>query len=216
MSGIPRAGTDHSAPAVDTEDIPRAFLASRLPQAAGDELARRLEFVRRRGRTGCCRWIPRERWHLTLRFFGTLPAAQLGALDAALTPLAATSAAIGCSWASTLALPSWRQPGVVAFAVASGGMLEALAQRVDAALADAFGAPDKPFLAHVSVMRLRLPSAREIAQTRAAFAQIDVADWPHFELSAIALYRSDLPPDGPRYTALREYPFGGEPRRLAE
>jgi 2'-5' RNA ligase len=188
-------------------DVPRAFLACRLPHAAEDDLARRLADAKRSASARVYRWIRREHWHLTLRFFGALPAARFEAADAAVASAAADSTPFLARLVAVRALPSWRQPHVVAFVLASDGALEALATRLDAGLVDVVGAPDKPFLPHLSVLRVRHPRPSDVGRVRAAFEAIDVSDAPQFEVASMTLYRSDLERDGPHYTALRVYPF---------
>ena len=190
-----------------TDDVPRAFLACRLPRAAQGDLVRRLADVRRGASARCYRWVRPEHWHLTLRFFGALPATRFLSVDTALASVASDTAAFACSLTAPRALPSWRQPNVVAFGVASGGALESLVERLGAALVDTLGAPDKPFLPHLSVLRLRRPRTSEVERVRVAFGEIDVAATPAFELTSMVLYRSDLLREGPRYTALRVYGF---------
>lgn len=197
------------APAVD---VPRAFLACRLPHPTEDDLARRLADVKRSASARVYRWIRREHWHLTLRFFGALPAARFEAADAAMASAAADSTPFLARLVAVRALPSWRQPHVVAFVLESGGALEALAARLDAGLDGVVAPPDKPFLPHLSVLRMRHPRPSDVERARAAFEAIDVSDAAAFEVASMTLYRSDLERDGPRYTPLRVYPFAPAPQ----
>lgn len=190
-------------------DIPRAFLACPLSDHDAQALFERLTEARRHVRSRSLRWIPPGHWHLTLRFFGALRADALDLLDALLRPLAARVGAPTCRWRAPLALPSWPRAGVIAFGIDGGAALEELASAVTATLAPEFGSPDKPFLAHLTVMRLRNPSRRDLAHVRTVFDHVRVDDWPAFTLPGLRLYRSELDPAGARYSVLRDYPFAG-------
>lgn len=190
-------------------DIPRAFLACPLSAHDAHALFERLADARRHVRSRSLRWIPPAHWHVTLRFFGALRGAAPETLDALLRPVAAALVAPTCHWRAPLALPSWPRAGVIALGLDGGAALGEVAAAVTAALTPGFGAPDRPFLAHLSVMRLRNPSRRDLAHVRTVFDHVQVEDWLPFTLASMRLYRSDLDPAGARYTVLREYPFGG-------
>ena len=58
----------------------RLFVAIRLPEEVVDDLDAALDAVRSESRE--LRWVPRQRWHLTLAFFGDVPERELAAVRA--------------------------------------------------------------------------------------------------------------------------------------
>lgn len=115
---------------------------------------------------------------------------------------------MSCRFESILALPSWEHPNVAAVAVDSDGALEALAARLQGRLMEDFGWPDKPFRAHLTVLRVRRPRRSDLATAQTHLSTVSLADLPAFPIEGMHLYRSDLMPGGPRYTALCNLPFG--------
>jgi 2'-5' RNA ligase len=186
-------------------DIPRAFVACRLPDAAALRLGERIDGVRR-DLGDVLRWEPHERLHATLRFLGRVAGADRAALTAALTPIARSTAPIACRFDAAIALPSWRRAQVVALALESGGALEALARVIDDGLRDPFGARDKAFRAHVTLARVgrtRRALPMRVQEPCAALA----LDLEAFSFAELSLFRSDSTRDGPRYTAVERFPF---------
>jgi 2'-5' RNA ligase len=190
--------------------IARAFLACTLPEATTVDLAARLAPLRIHLGEHTYRWVRRSHWHLTLRFFGAVEAVASGALVTILADVARQTTTIRGTLGRPIGLPRWRAATVVALAIDSGGALEALAARLDAALAFALGPADKPFLAHVTIVRMRHPSRRVLRSVEAAFAGLERSR-DAFELPAMTLFESELLSDGPRYTALARFPFQKAP-----
>ena len=98
-----------------------------------------------------------------------------------------------------MALPSARRPSVIALELESGGAIEELAERANTVLDSDFGAPDKPFKAHLTIVRCR-NGARVVPPAN----PID------FELrfDRVALFESSQAPSGVRYAVLEEFALG--------
>jgi RNA 2',3'-cyclic 3'-phosphodiesterase len=167
----------------------------------------RLRDARRALDAHCFRWVKRERLHVTLRFFGRIAAEQVVRLGPALEAAAQETPIMTGRFGSVLALPSWRRPNVAAVVLDTQGALEALAARIEARLLPDFGWPDKPFLAHLTVLRIRRPRRSDLELAEALLTRMSFSDMDTFELDRMSLFRSDLERAGPRYTALCELPF---------
>jgi 2'-5' RNA ligase len=114
-------------------------------------------------------------------------------------PVARTESPCSCRTAAPVPLPNARRPSVVALPIESSGRLERLAGLCNEEFAVAFGAPDRPFRAHLTVLRCR-PGAR----FRATDSPIDFP----FAISTVGLYESTPAGRGVRYTALYEFELG--------
>ncbi|MBK6899225.1 MAG: RNA 2',3'-cyclic phosphodiesterase [bacterium] len=80
-------------------------------------------------------WVRTEQLHVTLRFLGEWPPARLDDLQAALAAAAGETPPLRMSAGGLDAFPGWRRPRVLVLQMESGGALEALAARIDGAVA---------------------------------------------------------------------------------
>jgi 2'-5' RNA ligase len=181
----------------------RLFSAIELPGPVRAELADRLTGVR----TGAPElgWVPPERWHITLGFYGDREHAdRRGAWfrrrAAELHPSRVRLRAAGLF------------PGVLWVGVSPLDGDNAAALR---ALADTLGDQQVDrlaFVPHVTVARWRRGRAGSEAATRAS-AALDGYRGQWWLTSEVVLFRSDPTPDGPVYTALDRVALPSAPGR---
>lgn len=158
-----------------------------LIQALVRELEDTIGFERFKG----VRWVGAGRFHVTLRFLGNVDAGQVVRLAEATRDALATRRPL-VSTATELALwPSPRRARVLVLKLDSGGALEDLAKRLEAALIDAgFGAADKPFDAHLTLARFRRAPRIELPGVPGGLA---------LEFPRIGLFESVTRRDGAEY-----------------
>ncbi|MDT8306761.1 MAG: RNA 2',3'-cyclic phosphodiesterase [Anaerolineae bacterium] len=177
-------------------DTIRAFIAIKLPadvqevlRAVSEELAPRLP-------DRAVTWVRPERMHLTLRFLGDTPVAQLEDLVVALDAVAAKEQPFTLQLGQLGAFPNQRRPRVIWVGLA--GEVEAattLQQALDTALVPLGWQPDsKKFSPHLTLGRVKrkddrinLPWGQAVVPTA-------------FTVSEIHLMESQLRPQGPLYT----------------
>jgi RNA 2',3'-cyclic 3'-phosphodiesterase len=180
--------------------MPRLFSAFELPNDVRDDLAGRLAGVRAPDLS----WEPSRRWHVTLGFYGdgedverrgAWLREQVATLAPAQVRLRAAGQFPGVLWA-----------GVDALDDEHAAALRALGR----ALAD--GQDQREFVPHVTVARWkrREPTGAEAA-TRAA-AALDGYRGRWWLTDEVVLFRSDLTPDGPAYTAVDRVVLSGARR----
>jgi 2'-5' RNA ligase len=177
----------------------RVFLACCIEPDAAQQLYAALEPLRRLYAGPAYRATPPDNYHVTLRFFGELNQDEVDRVALCVRPVADATARIDCRTTAVLALPSARRPSVIGLSVESAGRLEALASHVNCVLDEDFGPPDKPFKAHLSVIR-----CRRGARFKSFAADVECG----LTFARIALFRSDSADDGPRYSVLREFRLG--------
>ena len=174
--------------------MPRLFVAAWPPE----DVIAELRALGRKDREGV-RFVPPERWHVTLRFLGeTDPAAVAAALDGASLP--AAHARLG---------PAVDLLAERALVVPVAGV-DALA----AAVTDATGhlapgggdAPRRRFVGHLTLARLGRRAAGR-ALPPALGTMIDAA----FDVTEVALVESRLDPRGARYETLDVWPTVAPP-----
>lgn len=181
-------------------EMTRAFLALELPDEAHAAAADTIERLRAEIGARDVKWVAPENLHITLRFFGSLEAADIARVRAEVRQLDGRFAGIATGWSELGAFPNPRRPQVIWLGLSDeGGALKALAREVNGRLVRAgFGRADKPFRAHVTVGRVR--RGRRIAWPTASDCLTISA--PGFSIQQIALLKSTLTPQGPVYTPL--------------
>lgn len=194
----------------------RLFLAVRLGGEANTAIgawakARAGEF----GNAGIS-WVSPSLYHLTLHFFGNVSGADAAAIAAGLEPLAGNVPAPALSILGVDYLPSRRAPRVLCLGlrVEPEGALDLV---IGAArrLAAAVGAENdsRPWRAHLTLGRLREPPRGTFALPSGELPDIGAQ---RILPESFDLMESFLSPRGPRYEALRRFPFAAPPSREAE
>jgi RNA 2',3'-cyclic 3'-phosphodiesterase len=188
--------------------VVRAFLAVLVPSAVG-----MLEALRGDAdlQSLPVRWQAPEGLHLTLAFLGETPHRQLAAAWPAVASVAREHRPIPLTLLQPELFPPGRHPIVIAAAVQDArGALQAVHTQVTEALREAgYSLDERQYHPHVSLGRLRPPLLR--GQAAAIAAALHARQWPGaggFPAPAICLLRSDLFPDGARYTVLAEAALG--------
>lgn len=184
----------------------RSFLAINLPRAMVAAAERLQEEMRRGVGAGIVRWVDPGNFHLTARFFGDLNPEELGRASRVVGAFDGSFEPARVRLGRLSAFPSPRKPEVIWLEVVSpAGELDALQRSIDEQLIGAgFGPADKPWRSHLTLGRVprerRIPP--DVARLWLGSGGL-TADSTDDSIDAIALYRSELRPEGPRYTALK-------------
>jgi 2'-5' RNA ligase len=176
----------------------RAFVALELPAelraglaAAGASLRERLAGAR---------FVAPEGIHLTLRFLGPSRPDQLAALRPALAAAARACPALDTRAAGLGTFPPRGTPRVLWLGLEAPpelGVLQAACEAAARALG--FEPERRPFSPHLTLARWR---------DRAPRPELPPLDLGAARLETLTLFRSELRPEGARYTALERFPLG--------
>jgi len=189
----------------------RLFVAIVLPAEVREWLAAMQGALRKMGIAA--RWVRPEGMHLTVKFLGDAPAAQVVPIGQVLAPAVETTAAFVLSARGLGVFPGLRNARVLWSGLAGGREAVLTLQReVDRCLAPLGFPPEcRPFHAHLTLGRAIAPlDPRRLAQAMEKRAA-EVS--PPFEVGALTLFRSELMPGGARHTVLQEIALGGRSRR---
>ncbi len=182
----------------------RLFFALWPPEEVREWLWATLEPLRR-ARPGV-RWIPPERYHVTLRFLGDTSRALLPSLKLAANVLAREEP-FRVRITGTGVFPPRGAPRVYWVGLTPGAPTR-LRQALDAALAREGFAPERRrFKPHLTVGRARAGGAQGVAEARGG--AVPVAPGESFDVDALHLVRSELFPDGPRYANIHKVVLAG-------
>jgi len=151
------------------------------------------------------RWVAPSHFHLTLKFLGEISPPEVEVVQEICADVALRTPAFRLHLRGVGAFPNLRRLRVVWIGIAEGATeLAALATDLDHRLAEwGFPPEDRPFRAHLTVGRGR--SARRQADLAARVAAQADRDVGWLPVSQFVLMKSELRPDGPRYSVLGEY-----------
>jgi 2'-5' RNA ligase len=187
----------------------RLFTAVELPQGVRDHLAALGRRLRAAGGHGI-KLVDPDSLHVTLKFLGDVADGRVAELSGALAGIV-PAGAIGPLIADRAELLPPRGPvRVIAAGLGGdGGAVRRLFESIEGRCAElGFPAEKRDYRPHVTLARSRVPlpgSSREhITDVLAAGLP-----GPPFTVTHFTLFRSDLKPTGPQYTALARFPLAG-------
>lgn len=184
----------------------RAFIAIELNEAVRRALSDLQKDLKRE--LAAVRWVRPAGIHLTLKFLGDIPDEQVDAIGAALTSATRGQGALKLTVKGLGVFPGVRKARVI-WAGLSGetAALFDLQGAVDTAL-EAVGFPreGRRFRAHLTLGRFKKsPVAHELVRViehRSAFSPVEMP------VDRVILYRSELRPQGARYSVLSRAVLG--------
>ena len=177
----------------------RLFIAIELPADVRQKITRHIDRLRNELPDVRASWIRENNLHLTLKFFGDVPVERVEAVSVALKRAANKIHSFEIQIDGCGAFPPQGRPNVLWTGIndPSGSL-----QRLNGALEDecanaGFQRDQRPFHPHLTIARIRNPqNARQLAalHQETAFNSLLV------KVSDVCLIRSELNPEGSRYT----------------
>ena len=152
---------------------------------------------------GCrIRWVPADQMHLTVRFIGQVPDAEVPVVLHALErPLLLEPFEV--EFAGCGVFPKSGPPRVIWVGVSRGlEQLQAMHEEFNRRLSSLFvPRDDRPFSAHLTLARIKEIGSHAARQLRESVRDVQ----PHSvrcRVDAATVFRSELSPRGPRYARL--------------
>jgi len=179
----------------------RSFIAFEIDSDAQERIEDFLSEMRKRPGAENLKWVRSEIVHMTVRFFGDLDRKRLAKARQAVTRIDSAWDPPSLSIGRLGGFPSLDRPRVVWLGLEDpSGRLARLASEVDQAIRKVgFGRADKPFVAHLTLARAR--RGRRIPNLTGFTGSLTPPVGP-IKIRSITLFRSDLLPEGPKYTPL--------------
>lgn len=156
-------------------------------------------------------WVRPENVHLTLKFLGNINPDLVPEIVDALSPVASSCPPFSLSLKETGLFPKKGAPRVLWVGLMDPGeQLRRLQGRVTGVLAEAGFQPDKGvFTPHLTVGRIKSSkNSGKLKEMVAAGLKVEPVT---FKVAEVVLYKSQLSPEGSRYTVLKVLPLGGLP-----
>jgi 2'-5' RNA ligase len=185
----------------------RAFLAIDLPSGLRPVLSRVQEELRKSGAD--VRWVPVGNIHITLKFFGHIPEAQVDPIIEAASRITQAQAPFNLKVTGAGAFPTVTSPRVVWLGVDGDlAVMGELYRKLEEAFA-ALGFPPEGrlFTPHLTLGRVKSPRNRVDLSRR--LAALPPVESEMFQISEVILYRSNLSPQGATYSPLKVIPLAG-------
>jgi 2'-5' RNA ligase len=191
----------------------RAFIAVPVDPLVISQITDVQRTLRERTSPDFVRWVRPEQLHLTLRFFGNVPLAQLPGIEAATRMACVSSTEFRLAAQGVGCFPNLRGPRVVWVGITGEtGRLDEFRQAI-ANHTRSFGEPpeERPFQPHLTIGRIKQPNAQSkelLAKRASESAQKNFGEW---RVSHVELMRSVLGPQGSTYSILATIPLGHQP-----
>jgi len=178
----------------------RLFIAIDIDQATKEVIATALRFCQHQ--LPFLSWTTPDQWHITLAFLGEVDETEArflreGLKDVVAEPFAMEVGGIGV-------FPHWGNPRVFWAGIDDHPAMQRLYDRLWVVLRERGVVPDgKPFHPHLTLGRIKRfldPGDKKLLQA---------VSIPRRSVSVVDfhLYRSELHPDGARYTKIQTYPL---------
>ena len=192
-------------------DVVRAFIAIELDRAVLNALDKLQVELKREASGRAVRWVAGDGIHLTLKFLGDVPAAQIPAIRAGLERACQPYKPFGLACSDLGCFPNNQRPRVVWVGVREpGGILSALQQAVEREIAPlGYPTEDRGFTPHLTLGRAqRAASTEELRRLGDLIASRSVGEIARMEARSVSLMRSELRSPGAVYTCLADVALG--------
>lgn len=152
-------------------------------------------------------WVRPDQFHVTLRFIGDVPKSVVKDLGEALRKKVHLPGARDLQLEGVGSFGPRKRPRVVWVGFKESGFFDPLKREVDLALEDCgIPADDHPFNPHLTLGRVR--SLKEMHAYHKVIRDLSPRLQEPVRIDRLVFYRSELGPQGARYSILAEYMFG--------
>ncbi len=184
----------------------RAFLAIELPKTVLEKI-REVQTEMKLSRADV-RWVNPEKIHLTLKFFGNIEEPKVDEIVEGIGETVHKTEPFFLKVRGTGAFPHSKNPRVIWVGLTDErGILVPFQRELERALEKiGFAAEKRPFQPHLTLGRVNSSRGKDELAWRMEKHQEE--EFGEFEVKRVVLFKSDLRPTGPIYTALREVKLG--------
>jgi 2'-5' RNA ligase len=193
-------------------DVIRSFIAVDLPPSVLEALGQISIQLQAKLPGSAVRWVDFQKMHLTLKFLGDISAENIGMVEKILLTECSKWPAMELGIGGIGAFPKMRHPRVIWAGVEAPPDLFDLRRGIEDGVARLGYNYDKyDFTPHLTLGRIsRKASAREVREVGGVLHESQVGFIGVARIEAVHLYRSDLSPEGARYTCLFSAPLTGK------
>ena len=192
-----------------TADVIRTFIAVDLPQGVLEALGQVSSQLQEKLPDTPVRWVDFKKMHLTLKFLGDISTENIGMVEKILHSEASKRQVMEIGIGGIGAFPKMRHPRVIWIGIEAPPDLSDLRRGIEDGVARLGYNYDKyDFTPHLTLGRIsRKASARDVRKVGNVLHEIQVGFIGVARIEAVHLYRSDLVPEGAKYTCLYSAPL---------
>ncbi|MFZ0747782.1 MAG: RNA 2',3'-cyclic phosphodiesterase [Pyrinomonadaceae bacterium] len=183
-------------------DSIRTFIAIELTPEVRARVAQHIACLRRELPDVRASWSREDNLHLTLKFLGNVPVADIPKVSDAVASATNSVSSFELTFSDCGTFPSPGRPGVLWIGTQASGLQALHAALEQELIARGFARDSRPFHPHLTVARLRhSQSARDLAELHQSlgFAPIGLA------VSEVVVFRSELLKQGAKHTAISRH-----------
>ncbi len=173
------------------------------------EIEKQQQILQRQIKSDAVRWIRSDQMHLTLKFFGNIPAPEIGNVEGALRRACQGAAPFWLESGNAGWFPEDRNPRVLWVGLGGDlGLLGELQKRLDEAT-QAWGdhREDRAFHPHLTIGRVKEAPSAVGRRIREVIQAIAPAERRRFQVERVLLMQSRLSPKGAEYSVLATIPL---------
>jgi len=181
----------------------RAFIAVELPLEIRQNVQHATSNLRRD--TGSLiRWVAMENMHLTLKFLGDIPTANVEVLTQMIRAEADSFHCFDIHLTGIGSFPNPKRPRVIYIGIQAPAELEAFQRQLESATRRlGYNSEERAFAPHLTIGRVRQNIPQDDQQKIRRALEASKIDSPGTaKVNSVHLYKSDLKPTGPVYTKL--------------
>lgn len=190
------------------DDLMRIFLAIELPWQVQSRLG---ELIKKVSQVNMpVRWVSQSNLHLTLKFLGDISCSQLAVVSNALAEEALSVGRFSFRIENLGVFPNPRKPRIVWAGIMAPSEMLDLVQRIETRLLlEGFPREERPFSPHLTIGRVRqFASEEELRRIGTFIPSNRTGEISVVSVDAISIMRSQLRPEGPIYSRLKEIKLG--------
>ena len=181
----------------------RAFIAVEIPLEIRQDIQHATSNLRR-DTASLIRWVAVENMHLTLKFLGDIPSANVEVLTQMIHAQADSFNCFDIHLTGIGSFPSPKWPRVIYIGIQAPAALEAFQRQLESATRRlGYNAEKRAFAPHLTIGRVRQNiSVDDQQRIRSALEESTIDSLGTARVNSVHLYKSDLKPTGPLYTRL--------------
>lgn len=184
-------------------DEVRVFIAIECPPELRQKLDQTIQAFKKQISFPAFRWVKPDSIHLTLKFLGEIPSMKVPPLTQALEKATAEQPSFQISVGGVGVFPNIRQPRVFWAGLQFPDSLLTLQNRIEEETAPlGFPRENRPFSPHLTLARISNPDREELLLIASKISTLHLDTLGSFPVQQIHLIRSELRPEGARYTTL--------------
>ena len=181
----------------------RAFIAVEIPLDIRQDIEHATSNLRR-GTGSLIRWVAVENMHLTLKFLGDIPTANMEVLTQMIRAEADSFNCFDIHLTGIGSFPNPKRPRVIYIGIQAPAELEAFQRQLESATRRlGYNSEERAFAPHLTIGRVRQNIPQDDQQKIRRALEASKIDSPGTaKVNSVHLYKSDLKPTGPIYTKL--------------